>query len=588
MVASVGVLLVAAVAWVGIRGWMAKSELESAQAKISTLKTQALAFDVEKAERTVNEISDSTAAAASLTSDPVWRAMEVVPLAGPNLHAVRQLASVTNLVMTDVAGPLVGVLGTINPSTVLPAGSALDPQPFVDATPAVERAASSMERAQSRMSQIDTASAIPQVAAIATSLRNRLSDIAAPIKSLGSVIPLVPQLLGADGTRTYAVVFQNNAESRALGGTALSFAVLKVDAGRIVIDSIVPAGFDNFPKSASSIVPIPDGAEAVYPDGIYGTFIANATLRPDFTSAAEIIQANFTQARGTPLDGVISVDPMALSYILRASAPMTISTGDVIDSKTLVPFILNTVYARYDSGDVVEDNIMQDAVYGEVVQAAFSRLMDGSLEPEAAIAGIGRGLSEQRLMLWSAHEVEQSAFAALNVNGPLPKSDATTEKVGIYFQDAVGSKLNYYLRQSVTLESGACGTDQLSTYGVQVDLSSAVPANAEDLSASIIGQWERENLQPGEQRVITMLYAPPGSTITGITVDGQPQDLPSLHDTDYPVGKVTVAIPPGGVSSIRFTFTDGGSSPKELSAQVTPMVAATDVVSQAISCSPSS
>ena len=129
---------------------MAKSELESAQAKISTLKTQALAFDVEKAQKTVSEISDSTASAASLTSDPVWRAMELVPVAGANLHAVRQLASVTNLVMTDVASPLVGVLGTINPASIVPKDSALDPQLFVDAAPASERAATRWRRHRAR------------------------------------------------------------------------------------------------------------------------------------------------------------------------------------------------------------------------------------------------------------------------------------------------------------------------------------------------------------------------------------------------------------------------------------------------------
>ncbi|WP_204773007.1 DUF4012 domain-containing protein [Orlajensenia leifsoniae] len=564
---------------------MAKTELESAQAKISTLKTQALAFDVEKAQRTVSEISDSTASAASLTSDPVWRAMELVPVAGANLHAVRQLASVTNLVMTDVASPLVGVLGTINPASIVPKDSALDPQPFVKATPEVERAATSMARAQKEMKQLDTSGTIPQITAVAKSLRTQLSELATPIETMGTVIPLVPQLLGADGPRTYAVVFQNNAESRALGGTALSFAVLKVDAGRIAIDSIVPAGFDSFPKTDGSIVPIPAGAEAVYPDGIYGTFIANATLRPDFASAAEIIQANFTQFRGTPLDGVISIDPVALSYILRASAPMTISTGDVIDSKSLVPFLLNTVYTRFDSGAVGEDNLAQDAIYGEVVQATFSQLMGGSLEPNATIAGLGQGLSERRVMLWSAHEDEQRAFAEMKVNGPLPKSDVDTERVGIYLQDAVGSKLNYYLRQAVTLEAGICG-DGLPSYGVQIDLSSTVPTDAEDLSVSITGQWEREKLQPGEQRVILMLYAPPGSTITGLTVDGVDQDVPALHDTQYPVGKVPVVIAPGGATSVHFSFTTPGTEERELAAAVTPMVTPTPITSKGFNCGP--
>ena len=103
-------------------------------------------------------------------------------------------------------------------------------------------------------------------------------------------------------------------------------------------------------------------------------------------------------------------------------------------------------------------------------------------------------------MLWSAHDDEQKAFVTSNADGPLPSSDSDAERVGVYFQDAVGSKLNYYLRQSVALESGTCGPDDVPTYGVSVDLSSTVPGDAADLSRFIIGQWEREGLQPGEQR----------------------------------------------------------------------------------------
>lgn len=565
---------------------MAKGELESAQAKISTLKTQALAFDVEKAQKTVTEITDSTASAASLTSDPVWRAMELVPVAGANLHAVRQLASVTNLVMTDVASPLVGVLGTINPASIVPKDSALDPQVFADAAPASKRAATAMRQAQREMTQLDTSGTIPQIAAVAQSFRTQLSEIAQPVETMGTVIPLVPQLLGADGPRTYAVVFQNNAESRALGGTALSFAVLKVDAGRIVIDSIVPAGFANFPKTDSSIVPIPDGAEAVYPDGIYGTFVANATLRPDFASAAEIIQANFTQFRGTPLDGVISIDPVALSYILRASEPMTISTGDVIDSKSLVPFLLNTVYTRFDSGDDVADALAQDAIYAEVVQTTFAQLMGGSLDPKLTMAAVGQGLSERRIMLWSAHEDERRAFVTSHADGPLPSSDSAAERVGVYLQDAVGSKLNFYLRQAVGLEAGTCGPDDQPTYGVSVDLTSTVPADAADLSRYIIGRWEREGLEPGVQRMVVLLYAPPGSTITGLSVDGAAQEVQPLHDTEYAVGKATVRIAPGATASVHYTFTTKDQRAKKLEAQVTPMVTPTAIESRPITCSP--
>ena len=288
---------------------------------------------------------------------------------------------------------------------------------------------------------------------------------------------------------------------------------------------------------APSPNPVPNGAEAVYPYGVFGTFIANATLRPSFTTAAEITQETWRQQCGYTVDGILSIDPVALGYILRATDPITLSSGDVLTSTSLVPFLLNTVYLRFNSGDSVADNFEQDQIYDEAVSATFGRLTSGSLNPKVLIAALMQGWDERRVLYWSAHEDEQAQLAAIGLNGELPVSDVTTDRVGVYFQDHVGSKLNYYLQQSVHLATASCRDDDRQNYRVTVDFGSVVPADVGALSPSIVGQWEREGLRAGVQRMVVMLYAPPGSQIVGASLNGQPVALESLHDTDHPVGR---------------------------------------------------
>lgn len=578
------VVIIAAVAWVGVRGYLAKGDLEAAQASIGTLKQQAVAFDTAGAKDTLKKISKDTASARDLTGDPVWRTVEFVPILGKNLTAVRELAALTDDVVTDVAAPLIDVAGAIDPKTLLK-DSAVDVTAFTTAAPFVHEANVGAEKASAFANRIDTDGTIGQVVAAHKTVAGLITEIAPALATLDKALPLLPGILGADGPRSYAIAFQNPAEARALGGTSLFFALISVDNGRIQLQDVIPAGFANFPRSSESIVPIPDGVGEVYPDGAFGTFIANATVRPDFPSAAEIIDANWQQSIGGQIDGVISIDPVALSYILRASDPMKLSTGDTVDSKNLVPFLLNEVYQRYNTDDIVSDNLAQNAVYAEVVQATFAKLTGGSLKPAALVSALVQATSERRMLLWSTHEDEQAQYAALGLDGALPKSDSTTQRVGVYTQDAVGSKLNYYLTEAVHLESSACTVGDAEAKRVSVDLASSVPADTSTLSPSITGNWESEGLEPGFQRVILMLYSPPGSTITNATVNGEPYSLENLHDTDYPVGKVTVIVPPQGKLTVSYDFTAPKTGATNFEAIVTPLVHATPVDSRPVDCS---
>jgi hypothetical protein len=571
-------------AWVGSRAMEAKSELESAQTLVGELKTQALALDIDGAVKTYEEVAEHTGRAVELANDPYWKAGEGVPFAGPNLRAVRELAEVTDAVVTDVVSPLMDVAGNLDPATLAPKDGALDVAPFVAAVPALASANEGLATVKADAAAIDTEGTIDQVAAAQEQITGLLTQLDEPLALLNEIVPLLAPALGADAPRTYVIMFQNPAEARALGGTALSFALVKVDNGKIALEDSIAAGFNNFTQWGSSVVTPPDGVEELYSTD-YGIFIANVTVRPSFPDTARITQEMWLREFGYNVDGIISVDPVALSYILRATDPITLSTGDILAPDTLVPLLLNTVYQRYNTGRIVKDNAAQDAVYGEAVAATFSKLTSGPLNPQALIAALMQGTAERRILLYSARPEETAQLAKYGMTGELPVSDETTDRVGVYFQDNVGAKMNFYLQQAVHLQQATCRPDGRSNYRVTVDLTNAVdPALVKTMSPSILGQYKFQKVKKGDQRMVVMIYAPPGSEVIAAGVNGKAQELEPFHDEAYPVRKLVVTIPVGGTSSVSYDVVAPTPGPKALEAAVTPMVNPTVVDSAPLDC----
>ncbi|WP_166805454.1 DUF4012 domain-containing protein [Cryobacterium sp. Hb1] len=582
----IGVVVVVALAisWIGVRGWQAKTELEAAIPLAATIKSQALAGDTEAAKASVTEMASHTARARELTGDPVWRAAEFVPFVGVNLAAVRTLAVVADDVITDAAVPLVETVASLNPATLKSADGGIDLKPLVSAGKILSEASTVLTAAEQRINAIDTSATMAPLTAAVSKFDTLLASLAPPLASASQALAVIPDALGASAPRDYVIVFQNSAEARALGGTSLSFALLTIDRGNISLGKAVPAGFGNFADYQESVIAMPDGVAELY-GSEFGRAMSNVTVRPSFESAAMVTQEMWKRQFGTDIDGVISVDPLALSYLLRGIAPVTLSTGDVLTSESLVPLLLNEVYMRFWSGNTGADNEAQDVVYAEIVQKTFEQLIGGKSDPKALLSAVSQAVDERRLLLWSPVEKEQALFTSLEVDGPLPQSDASTDRVGVYLQENVGSKMNYYLQQSVSLGQAMCRDDHGASYRIDVELKNDLPLDAAtSISPSILGEFVREKLKPGVQRMIVMVYAPPGSQIVGAAIDGVDVQLEQFHDTDYPVAKVVLTMNPGDTSRLSVDVVAAGTAEKVLAAEVTPMINPTAISDVPLDC----
>ena len=93
----------------------------------------------------------------------MWRAAEFVPWVGPNLTAVRQLASAVHFVTDKAIEPLTHLAGSINLAGFRPVDGAIDLAPIAAAQPQLKAADAALKQSLTRLHAIDTSGTVSQV-----------------------------------------------------------------------------------------------------------------------------------------------------------------------------------------------------------------------------------------------------------------------------------------------------------------------------------------------------------------------------------------------------------------------------------------
>ncbi len=355
--AAIAVILVLWIAWVAARALLARGELEQAGPLASSGQSDLLAGDSAGASADVAQLRDHSARAVSLTGDPIWAVTEHVPFVGPNLRAFREISGIVDRIGGDALQPVVGIAGTLDVASLTPKDRRLDLDPIVAAQEPVRQADDALDAALTDVTAIDTGSTILQVADAVGRLEETVGKAAETLAVVRHVTDLAPAMLGADGDRSYLLMFQNNAEVRSTGGIPGALALVRTGGGAFSL-----AGQDSaraFPRLAEPALPLDPQTAGLY-GTITGRYLHDVTLTPEFPQAAPLAAEMWRLKHGQAVDGVISIDPVALSYLLEATGPITLETGVELRSDDAVDLLLHDVYLLYPAPDV------QDAVFASV------------------------------------------------------------------------------------------------------------------------------------------------------------------------------------------------------------------------------
>ena len=492
------------IGWIGVRGFLAYDHLASAQKQAPEIAQNI--GDLSAATAALDEVGRHTSAARDLTSDPLWRGAEDVPWVGPQLAAVADAAAAVDDVVTGTAKPIAGVADGFGVEAFVPVDGRIDASVFAALAGPAEDGARVAASARDDLEAIDRAPLVAPLADAVDTLDGLLSEVASGTDALSRASRLLPSMLGADGPREHLLLVQNNAEWRSLGGIVGASTLLRTDKGAIELDGQLASGdFDRYDESVLDL-----GEYASLYGAKPGRYIQNVTQVPDFSLTARLAQ-EFAKREGRDVTSVMSIDPVALSYLLEATGPVRLPTGDELTSDNAVQLLLNEVYLRY------EDPRQQDAFFASAAGAVFTAMTSGQVDPGALISALGRAGSEHRLYLWSANEDDEKVLSGTTLAGAPPASDADTARFGVYFNDGTGSKMDYYMTSDVRLGWSGCGTGTTPrTLSLTVSLTNDAPADAASLPEYITGGGSF-GVPVGTARTVGEIYLPKGFTISTAT-----------------------------------------------------------------------
>ena len=277
-----------------------------------------------------------------------------------------------------------------------------------------------------------------------------------------------------------------------------------------------------------------------------GKWFQNVTQATDFAVAAQLANEFWTRKYGAPVDGVISIDPVALSYLLEATGPVTVPTGDVLTSDNVARVLLNDAYLRYETGGEA------DVFFAASAAAVFDAVSSGAAQPAALLEALARAGEERRLLMWSSHPDDQAVLDGTTLQGGLPVSDASATRFGVYVNDGTGSKMDYYARLNTSV--AWCGQDAAGngTAALRVTITNDAPVDAATSLTPYIHGDGIFGVPPGTARTVSYIYLPEGATVLSSKAT-QSRSLGSAVHDGRDVVVWTVDLPPGGSASFDVT-----------------------------------
>src|SRR5690606_22310553 len=140
-----------------------------------------------------------------------------------------------------------------------------------------------------------------------------------------------------------------------------------------------------------------------------GRYVQDTTMTPDFRQTAHLARAFWQESIGDPGRGVISIDPVALGYLLKATGPVPISNTTMeITSDNAASLLLNKIYFRYPS---YTDMAAQEEFFGNAAQSVFNAILAPKDGLGSLVTQIVKGASEGRIMYASTDPNEAAAVA---------------------------------------------------------------------------------------------------------------------------------------------------------------------------------
>lgn len=536
---AVGVVAVLGVAGAvsGVTALRARSNLADGIRATEAALDAARAAQPAQAEERLVEARDAFARSSRLLDSPFANVGRIVPVASQHLRVV-QTAAYTG---EQVALASVNAVATTDVRSLRVQDGTVDIAHLAELAPQLDQVVTELEAARTKLAATRSPWLVPPIADRLTAEIDRIDDTLDEARTAQFVAAELPALLGADGPRRYFLAIQTPVEIRGSGGLIGNYGEILAEDGSVELGRFGRIRELNQGAEANNAtITGPTDYLARYERFAPARTWQNVTMSPHFPSVATVIAELYPQSGGAPIDGVISVDPTALSGFLRLVGPVTVPPWpEPLTAENVEQILYFDQYVRFAEDDRVD-------FLGAVAEAITRELTTGSLPPPPEIVEVLLpAVRGRHIQLFAKRDSEQHLFRHIGADGALPRPDG--DVLAVINQNAGGNKIDWFLRRSYRYEVDIDRDGNLHAT-LELEIRNAAPA--EGLPDSIIGnaiEFGRGD-PPGTNRTLVSIYTP--WSLAGATLDGRPTGLESETERGLRVYSRYLSVPPGGTVTL--------------------------------------
>jgi hypothetical protein len=356
-------------------------------------------------------------------------------------------------------------------------------------------------------------------------------------------LAIAPRMLGADGDRTYLVLFTNPAESRFLGGFSGSYGLLVAHRGKVhfTVGDRISQLFTG-PRAQQLKITGLDQYHTRYdryePDRNY----QNLTVSPDMPTDAEVVRQLYREYYGKNLDGVFVVDPYALASLLELTGPVSVQgLSAPLTSANTAQYLIHQQYVLYGNEHDDRKDILS-AAGKATFKALTTRRLPGPREIGAALSPM---VAQQRLLFYPFAAEDQPLFRRMGTLGAF-EPDPGSDFLSVRTANGNANKIDWYLTRSI---SDVVHYDPANGYvdaTVTIRLHNSAPSSGlpEYLIGNFLDPSNGGDVPVGTNMMYLSIYTPLFER--SATIDGQAAGVEAQPELGANVYSQLVSVPSGG------------------------------------------
>lgn len=242
-----------------------------------------------------------------------------------------------------------------------------------------------------------------------TSAQQAEQRLDGPVRAGLTILQVLPRIVGT-GTHRYLLLLTNPGEERGGGGFIGAVGTVVFQDGRLLSSDFMASGFSD---TLVTNIPAPPPIAAITGTNLV---LADSSWSPNFPTSAALAAEFYTRATGLAVDGVINVDPIALSYVLQVVGSVQVPPYPQVVSATNSLLELNYIINMARPGDPGKAYL---APFGHaVVDAALRTPRAGWV---ALATALERGAAEKHIVLDFNDSQLERLIVSAGIGGVLPQ-----------------------------------------------------------------------------------------------------------------------------------------------------------------------